>query len=215
MNTLPPHDVKPAILAAALPVVAQQGWHDDVLLCAVRTANISEVDYHAAFEHGAADVFAYFSHQGDIAMLDALRNTPPATQSVRGRVQAAVMARLIADTDQIEAVRRAFAHHLMPPNQIGAMRCVWASADHVWRYLNDRSTDYNYYTKRTILMGVIATTRLVWLGDKTPDLSDTNTFLARRIENVMRFEKVKARLYEAGKKCPDIIAMLARLRYRN
>ena len=56
----------------------------------------------------------------------------------------------------------------------------------------DVSTDFNFYTKRAILMGVYSATLMRWFTDDSADGSATDAFLAARIENVMQFEKLKA-----------------------
>jgi ubiquinone biosynthesis protein COQ9 len=47
-----------------------------------------------------------------------------------------------------------------------------------------------------ILGSVYSATVLYWLGDSSPDFTNTWAFLDRRIEDVMRFEKSKAQLNE-------------------
>jgi len=51
----------------------------------------------------------------------------------------------------------------------------------------------------------------VWLEGEEPE--KTQSFLDRRIDNVMQFEKVKGKLRKLGDKLPDPIGLLARLRY--
>jgi ubiquinone biosynthesis protein COQ9 len=62
--------------------------------------------------------------------------------------------------------------------------------------LGDTSDDVNWYTKRATLSGVYSATVLYWLGDNSADHEKTWEFLDRRIEDVMRIEKVKARVRE-------------------
>ena len=91
----------------------------------------------------------------------------------------------------------------------------------MWRWAGDTATDYNYYSKRLILSGVIASTRLYWFDDDSEDFAKTRTFLERRIENVMQFEKVKAQARGWSEKIHDgevlfdrLIGALAKMRYR-
>jgi ubiquinone biosynthesis protein COQ9 len=92
----------------------------------------------------------------------------------------------------------------------------------MWRWAGDTATDYNYYTKRTILSGVIASTRLVWFDDDDPEHQETQAFLDRRIDNVMQFEKVKgkltkavAKMQEEGSGLEQALDKLAQWRFRN
>ena len=60
--------------------------------------------------------------------------------------------------------------------------------------MGDASTDFNFYSKRAILSGVLSATFARWLGDDSDDEAATKAFLAARIDNVMQFEKLKARV---------------------
>ncbi len=93
-----------------------------------------------------------------------------------------------------EAVRRALAILAMPQNVPLALRIGWRTADVMWRIAGDTSTDFNHYTKRMTLGAVYGSTLLVWLDDQSEGLSETAAFLDRRIDNVMSFEKWKARV---------------------
>ena len=93
-----------------------------------------------------------------------------------------------------EAVRRALAILAMPQNVPLALRIGWRTADLMWRIAGDTSTDFNHYTKRMTLGAVYGSTLLVWLDDQSEGWSDTAAFLDRRIDDVMQFEKFKARL---------------------
>ena len=59
-------------------------------------------------------------------------------------------------------------------------------SDLLWRCADDTATDWNHYSKRTILSGIlIPAITMRWFDSK--DAADA--FVAARIENVMAFEK--------------------------
>jgi ubiquinone biosynthesis protein COQ9 len=60
-------------------------------------------------------------------------------------------------------------------------------------------------------MGVYGSTTLVFLDDKSENLAETRAFLERRIDDVMKFEKVKAQW--RGTHLPSLSRFLGRLRY--
>jgi len=90
------------------------------------------------------------------------------SMKIRDKVTAGVLASLYAIGPHEEAARRA-----------------WSAADTIWRSIGDTSTDGNYYSKRTILAGVIASTLTVWLSDEEPQKPKAREFLDNRIANVM------------------------------
>ena len=79
----------------------------------------------------------------------------------------------------------------------------------IWRALDDASTDYNFYSKRTILTGTLAATMLVFLADETDDLSETEAFLSRRLDGVMAFEKAKAAAAKLVANSQDLFCVAA------
>ena len=77
----------------------------------------------------------------------------------------------------------------------------------MWRLAGDTSTDFNHYTKRMTLGAVYGSTLLVWLDDQSEGWSDTAAFLDRRIDDVMRFEKAKARVARLGRPAAEPVAL--------
>ena len=111
---------------------------------------------------------------------------------IREKIRAIVWKRLEIMEPAREAVRRALSILAMPQNVPTALKTGWRTADVMWRIAGDTSTDYNHYTKRMMLGGVYGSTLLVWLDDQTDGWAETSSFLDRRIDDVMKIEKLKA-----------------------
>jgi ubiquinone biosynthesis protein COQ9 len=101
----------------------------------------------------------------------------------------------------------------MPQNIATGTRLAWRAADRMWRLAGDHATDFAHYTKRLTLAGVYGATLLVLLDDESEGLAETRAFLDRRIENVMRFEKLKARIKPDPERHFSPARFLGRLRY--
>jgi ubiquinone biosynthesis protein COQ9 len=96
-----------------------------------------------------------------------------------------------------EAARRAAALLSLPMHASLGAKLVYRTVDAMWRAAGDTSTDFNFYTKRGILAGVYGATAMRWFNDAGEDEAATDAFLAARIENVMQFEKFKAKAKDA------------------
>jgi ubiquinone biosynthesis protein COQ9 len=149
----------------------------------------------------------------DVRMLAAFPPELIAAMKVRERIGALVLWRLESMRAAKEALRRSIAILSMPQNAPAAARLAWRSADRIWRLAGDTATDYNHYTKRALLIGVYGSTSLVFLDDETDDLATTRAFLDRRIGDVMRFEKAKARFLGRPERRLSLTRFLGRLRY--
>ena len=130
---------------------------------------------------------------------------------IREKIRGLVWRRLEIMGPAREAVRRGLAILAMPQNLPLALRISWRSADLMWRIAGDTSTDFNHYTKRMTLGAVYGSTMLVWLDDQSEGWADTAAFLDRRIDDVMKFEKLKADW--RGSEHLSVSRFLGRLRY--
>ncbi|MES2002621.1 MAG: COQ9 family protein [Pseudomonadota bacterium] len=132
---------------------------------------------------------------------------------IRARIRTLLWQRLQLMMPAREAVRSALSTLAMPQNLPLAATVSWRSVDRMWRLAGDTSTDFNHYTKRMTLGAVYASTLLVWLDDQSFDQLETAAFLDRRIDNVMEFEKVKARWRGSADRRPSLARFVGRLRY--
>ena len=135
------------------------------------------------------------------------------TLKIREKIRALVWRRLEIMAPAREAVRRALAILAMPQNLPLALRISWRTADLMWRIAGDTSTDFNHYTKRMTLGAVYASTLLVWLNDESEGWSETAGFLDRRIDDVMKIEKLKAEWRGSSEQRLSLSRFLGRLRY--
>ena len=182
-----------ALLDAALPHVAFDGWSEASFRAACQDAGIDPAEARALAPRGALDLAVAYHRRGDRAMVEKLAETDLSGMKFRDKVATALRFRLDAMTDR-EAVRRASTLFSLPVHAAEGGKLVWETADHVWTALGDESRDGNWYSKRAILSGIWASTVLYWLGDDSLGYADTHAFIDRRIEDVMRFEKLKGQL---------------------
>ncbi|WP_323767030.1 COQ9 family protein [Antarctobacter sp.] len=188
-------DIADRILDAALTHVPFDGWSEVSFRAAVADAGVDPVVARGLYPRGAVDLAVAYHKRGDADMLRRIAATDLAEMRFRDRVGFAVRARIEAAEDR-EAVRRGTTLFALPPYAPDGARLIWGTADAIWTALGDTSRDFNWYTKRATLSAVYSSTVLYWLGDDSLEHEATWAFLDRRIEDVMRFEKVKGQLRE-------------------
>ena len=95
---------------------------------------------------------------------------------------------------------------MMPQNAALAARLLYKTVDAIWYAIGDRSTDFNFYTKRGLLAGVYSATLFYWLNDKSEGGQATWTFLDRRIGFLDICQTVEEALARTGAAQPRSIA---------
>ncbi len=192
---------------------AFDGWSDDARDMAAQAEGIDTDIAALAFKDGPVDMIdAWFAHI-DGVMLAAVPPERLALMKIREKITVLVEARLDATSIDRESLRRALAILALPQNLAKATRLGWRTVDTIWRAAGDVATDYNYYTKRTILLGVYASTITVFLDDESEGLAETRAFLGRRIDGIMQFEKAKAGFLKRTEHGFSLSRFIGRLRY--
>ncbi|MDE1918481.1 MAG: COQ9 family protein [Sphingomonadales bacterium] len=206
-------EVRVALAPVLADAVAFDGWSEAAVRAAARQVGVDEDVAAYAFGEGAMAMIAGFSAYVDAAMAEGLPHEALMAMKVRERIRALVSFRLKAWFGREEALRRALAIMASPRHAAAAARLGWASADTMWRLAGDVATDYNHYTKRATLAGIYAATLAVLVDDESEDHAQTMAFLDRRIEGIMHFEKLKARVLSPDREHFSVVRLLGRLRY--
>ena len=181
------------LMLAALPNVAFDGWSNSTFVAACREADISERKARLFCPRGALDLAVAFHKWGDDQFEISFKKKRISKLKVREKIKKAVELRIKLASDK-EAVRRGVVLFALPIYAFEGSRLIWDTADLIWELIGDNSEDYNWYSKRTILSAVYASTVLYWLGDDSEGNKETWHFLDRRIEDVMKFENAKVQL---------------------
>jgi ubiquinone biosynthesis protein COQ9 len=217
MTTLPADPTLDELRDALAPLLprnaAFDGWNDAAVDATAQGVGVDTDIARLAFVGGATAMIDAWFASVDRGMAEALPAEILASMKINQRITALVEARLDLLARDREALRRALSILALPQNLGLAARLGWRAADRMWRLAGDTATDYNHYTKRTILSGVYSATIVVFLDDESEGQADTRAFLARRIAGIMRFEKTKARLTRNDDRYFSLSRFVGRLRY--
>jgi len=206
-------ELRHALAGEVAAAAVFDGWSKAAIDHAANVMGADRAIARVAFADGRMAMIEAWIGTIDQAMTAAFSEESLAGLPVRERIRQLVEFRLDALAGREEAVSRALAIMAMPGNAARAIRLGWRSADAMWRLAGDRSTDSSHYTRRMILASLYAATLGVFVQDASEGKADTRAFLGRRIEDVIRFEKTKARWRNNAPRRFSLARFLGRLRY--
>jgi ubiquinone biosynthesis protein COQ9 len=189
------------------------GWTRAAVDSAAAQLGIDPVQARLAMPKSQSGMIDLYIQEVDRALEAYFTPERLAGMKIRDKIRGLVWRRLEVMGPAREAVRRALAILAMPQNVPLALRVGWRTADVMWRIAGDTSTDFNHYTKRMTLGAVYGSTLLVWLDDQSDGWTDTAAFLDRRIDDVMKIEKLKAEWRGSSDQRLSVTRFLGRLRY--
>lgn len=164
-----------ALKAEFIELLAKEGFSID----AMRHASISlglHPEYHnILFPSGISEALEYYEQELDAKMLDILDKIDPLPKKIREKIALAVGLRIVA-------------------GHVPSIKSAWRTADHIWRFAGDTSTDFNYYTKRGLLSGVYIAAAKYRRNDSSPNAEDTELFIAKNLDRIINIAQLKNKL---------------------
>lgn len=93
-----------------------------------------------------------------------------------------------------DLIQQIFTHLIKNNNSSKVLTYVYSVADIMWKYANDRSVDFNYYTKRLILSSVYLKILVLSLYKEQLAQKDLEKEIDKSLEHVKLLSKFKIKL---------------------
>ncbi len=86
------------------------------------------------------------------------------------------------------------AYFLMPSNILAGNESACHTCDLIWKYAGDKSTDFNYYTKRGLLLPVYLSAKSFYFADNSANQEATREFIKNALDNIINIASFKSRI---------------------
>jgi ubiquinone biosynthesis protein COQ9 len=187
------------LLQQALKLAPFEGWTDAMLSRAAEKAGLSPQQMQLCFPHGVSDALEFFAREMDRKMAEGAAALNIPQLKTPQRILMLTRLRFEQNISHRESIRRAQAWYLLPGHASAGLKSMAKTVDEIWHLAGDRSTDFNWYTKRFILGKIYAATLLFWLDDDSEGQAETWAFMERRLRNHAAFSKRMKEAREAVK----------------
>ena len=187
------------VIEAALAYVPFDGWSWKAMEAGAKDVANDAVLARRIFLNGLGEAADHFADWADRRMVAELNKMNLKEMRIRDRIHACVKTRIQLNASYKDALHRLVSFLALPHNTPIATRMTWRTCSVMWYVAGDRSTDWNHYSKRGLLVSVYFSTVLYWLsdeGDDSGDYPNTWAFLERRIDEVLKTFGLPRRLME-------------------
>ncbi|NRB11100.1 MAG: COQ9 family protein [Rickettsiaceae bacterium] len=170
-------------------LLKKSNWTEEILTDACTKCKF-DPDYHRVlFNGGISQVVMEFENwlnKETLVILEKLEKP----KKVREQIALALEARITQVLSK-EASIKHNSFFLLPNHVAGGMEAACNSCDLIWRYAGDKSTDFNYYTKRGLLLPVYLSAQTFYYADNSKNHQQTKEFIASSLENVINVASLK------------------------
>ena len=96
-------------------------------------------------------------------------------------------------TDEIFDLKKLAKINLKSKSPNNALKILFNISDEIWFQAGDKSLDFNFYSKRFILMNIYLNSFLYLMSKKNIDLNSLENFVELQIKGVLTFGKLKSK----------------------
>jgi ubiquinone biosynthesis protein COQ9 len=147
-------------------------------------------NYHKLlFQGGIVELLSFLSRLHDQALLIELSKSDR-PEKITKRVALATKTRLkLLDKTILSKICNFYLNPLYSGH---GLKLCFKSCDAIWRYAGDQSIDYNYYTKRMLLLSVYLPSIMHYIGDDSINHIKTDQFIDSSLEKIVKLGSLKA-----------------------
>jgi ubiquinone biosynthesis protein COQ9 len=189
-------DTQDQIIRCMIDFVPTYGWTLSALEKAVVLVGYKKQDALRAFEGEMDKALLHFIHLTNQEMLAQLKEEDLTPLRTHERLAKLIMARLKVLSPYRAALPKILLYQAHPLRHFKTLQRLFEIVSEIWYAAGDRSTDFNYYSKRFLLSAVYTSTFFYWLKDPSPDFDHTQDFLSQRLNNVMQIPVIKKKIKE-------------------
>ena len=102
--------------------------------------------------------------------------------------------RLQIEKKNKDLIKKFFIHLIKDNNSNKVLTYIYSVSDIMWKYANDRSVDFNYYTKRLILSSVYLKILILSFYKNNLKQKDLNEEISKSLEHVKLISQFKIKL---------------------
>ncbi len=177
------HNLKILFTESLEDLLAFDDWSDSLLIEAEAKSGFAKGYRHILFPNGLSEIIDFLEEQYDQKMLELLsgRARP---QKIRDRIELALKIRIKEYVPKLVHFKNS-VYFAKGPNTIVALKIALRSCNLIWRYAGDQSVDYNYYTKRSLLLTVYITSIIYYIQDNSSGNIDTDGYITESLADII------------------------------
>ena len=179
-----------------ISIVQKNSWNIESFNKAQKKLKYSPNLLKVLFPNKLNDLVFYFSDFINKKMITVYKKKRINKKSLRLQILTLLKIRFSILNEYKSVIKESMVFLCSPSKQLLSSKLIFKTADFMWISINDKSTDYNFYTKRAILGTIYSVVILFWLNDKSNKLDKTYNLLEKLIMNMNFISSLKECLKE-------------------
>jgi len=190
---------KNTLLEEFLASLNANRWTNSNYLSVVSKSAISDIIWNSNFPLDLKDLTIFFINKS-LEKIELPTRDQFIEMNTQARLEIILLSYLNQFKDNKLIIKRLIKYFKSTESFTTSPESIYLISDKFWNLIEDTSVDFNFYTKRFILMSVIVPTILFWVEDDSDNSLNTNEYIKKCFNRSMKIGKIKNKIKEAFSK---------------
>jgi len=187
---------KNTLLEEFLASLNANRWTNSNYLSVVSKSAISDIIWNSNFPLDLKDLTIFFINKS-LEKIELPTRDQFIEMNTQARLEIILLSYLNQFKDNKLIIKRLIKYFKSTESLTTSPESIYLISDKFWNLIEDTSVDFNFYTKRFILMSVIVPTILFWVEDESDNSLNTNEYIKKCFNRSMKIGKLKNKIKEA------------------
>ena len=187
---------KNTLLEEFLASLNADRWTNSNYLSVVSKSAISDIIWNSNFPLDLKDLTIFFINKS-LEKIELPTRDQFIEMNTQARLEIILLSYLNQFKDNKLIIKRLIKYFKSTESLTTSPESIYLISDKFWNLIEDTSVDFNFYTKRFILMSVIVPTILFWVEDDSDNSLNTNEYIKKCFNRSMKIGKIKNKIKEA------------------
>ena len=190
---------KNTLLEEFLASLNANRWTNSNYLSVVSKSAISDIIWNSNFPLDLKDLTIFFINKS-LEKIELPTRDQFIEMNTQARLEIILLSYLNQFKDNKLIIKRLIKYFKSTESFTTSPESIYLISDKFWNLIEDTSVDFNFYTKRFILMSVIVPTILFWVEDDSDNSLNTNEYIKKCFNRSMKIGKIKNKIKKAFSK---------------
>ena len=190
---------KNTLLEEFLASLNANRWTNSNYLSVVLKSDVSDVIWNSNFPLDLKDLTIFFINKS-LEKIELPTRDQFIEMNTQARLEIILLSYLNQFKDNKLIIKRLIKYFKSTESLTTSSESIYLISDKFWNLIEDTSVDFNFYTKRFILMSVIVPTILFWVEDDSDNSLNTNEYIKKCFNRSMKIGKIKNKIKKAFSK---------------
>ena len=186
---------KNTLLEEFLASLNANRWTNSNYLSVVSKSAISDIIWNSNFPLDLKDLTIFFINKS-LEKIELPTRDQFIEMNTQARLEIILLSYLNQFKDNKLIIKRLIKYFKSTESFTTSPESIYLISDKFWNLIEDTSVDFNFYTKRFILMSVIVPTILFWVEDESENSLNTNEYIKKCFNRSMKIGKIKNKIKE-------------------